>query len=72
MTYTLTSSTNPQIERPYLELFELAGDLSHRLNHTEAAIDMYRKGGAYARAIELARKVSPEEVTVLEEEWGDW
>lgn len=54
------------------ELFELAGDLSHRLNHAEAAIDMYRRGGAYARAIELARNVSPEEVTVLEEEWGDW
>lgn len=55
-----------------IELFELAGDLTHRLNNPEEAIDMYRKGGAYARAIELARKVSPEEVTVLEEEWGDW
>lgn len=29
-------------------------------------------GGAYARAIELARNVSPDEVTNLEEEWGDW
>lgn len=33
---------------------------------------MYRKGGAFARAIELARTVSPEHVTNLEEEWGDW
>lgn len=55
-----------------LELYELAGDLSHKLKQPEAAIAMYRRGGAYARAIELARNVAPDEVTNLEEEWGDW
>lgn len=33
---------------------------------------MYQRGGAFARAIELARNVQPELVTMLEEEWGDW
>lgn len=55
-----------------LELYELAGDLTYKLHRPEAAIVMYRKGGAYARAIELARNVAPEDVTNLEEEWGDW
>lgn len=54
------------------ELFELAGDLSNRLQQPEEAIAMYQRGGAFARAIELARNVQPELVTVLEEEWGDW
>lgn len=42
------------------------------MNQPNAAIDYYRKGKVFARAIELARSVSPEEVTTLEEEWGDW
>ncbi|XP_031636976.1 intraflagellar transport protein 172 homolog isoform X2 [Contarinia nasturtii] len=54
------------------ELYELAGDLSQKMNQPNAAIDYYRKGKVFARAIELARSVSPEEVTTLEEEWGDW
>lgn len=58
-------------ERP-IELYELAGDLSQKMNQPNAAIDYYRKGKVFARAIELARGVSPEEVTTLEEEWGDW
>lgn len=58
---------------PFLaELFELAGDLAQRLSNLESAIQMYRKGGAYARAIDLARNISPDEVVNLEEEWGDW
>lgn len=55
-----------------IELYELAGDLSQKMNRSNAAIDYYRKGKIFARAIELARNVSPEEVTILEEEWGDW
>lgn len=53
-------------------MYELAGDLSQKMNQPNAAIDYYRKGKVFARAIELARNVSPEEVTALEEEWGDW
>lgn len=55
-----------------LELFELAGDLSRKVKRSNEAVDYYRKGNAFARAIELARNISPEEVTTLEEEWGDW
>lgn len=53
-------------------MYELAGDLAQKMNQPNAAIDYYRKGKVFARAIELARSVSPEEVTTLEEEWGDW
>lgn len=42
------------------------------MNQSTTAIEYYRKGKIFARAIELARNVSPEEVTILEEEWGDW
>ena len=53
-------------------MYELAGDLLYKLQQPEVAISLYRKGGAFPRAIELARNVSPEEVINLEEEWGDW
>ncbi|EAL39797.1 AGAP005330-PA [Anopheles gambiae str. PEST] len=54
------------------ELFELAAELANRTGQQQTAITLYRKGGAYARAIELARYVTPDDVTSLEEEWGDW
>lgn len=55
-----------------IELFELAGDIAQKISQPENAIALYRKGGAYARAIELARHISPDEITALEEEWGDY
>ncbi|EAT43404.1 AAEL005155-PA [Aedes aegypti] len=54
------------------ELYELAAELAYRTGQQASAIALYRKGGAYARAIDLARYISPDEVTSLEEEWGDW
>lgn len=56
----------------FSELYEMAGDIAGRLSRPEAALTLYRKGGAYARALDLARQISPDEVTALEEEWGDW
>jgi hypothetical protein len=41
------------------ELFEQAGELYEKVNQTEKAFDCYRKAKAFARAIELARFVSP-------------
>ncbi|TMW44725.1 hypothetical protein DOY81_010196 [Sarcophaga bullata] len=51
------------------KLYEMAGDIAYRLSRPEAALTLYRKGGAYARALDLARQISPDEVTSLEEEW---
>lgn len=53
------------------ELYELAGDLAQKTNQLDTAMKFYKKGNSYSRAIEIARVVSPDEVTVLEEEWGD-
>ncbi|XP_055687572.1 intraflagellar transport protein 172 homolog [Lutzomyia longipalpis] len=54
------------------ELYELAGDLAHKMDKADVALSMYKKAGAYARAIDLARYVAPDDVTNLEENWGDW
>jgi intraflagellar transport protein 172 len=53
------------------EIYELAGDLAHKTNQLDTAMKFYKKGNSYSRAIEIARVVSPDEVTNLEEEWGD-
>ena len=53
------------------EHFELAGDLAQKTSQLDLAVKFYRQGGAYSRAIEIARYVSPDDVTTLEEEWGD-
>lgn len=54
------------------ELFELAGDLAHKVGNPENAVSLYRRGGAYARALDLARQHVPDEIVNLEEEWGDY
>ena len=41
------------------ELFEQAGQLYERLNQPQKALDCYRRGHAYARAVELSRQISP-------------
>ena len=40
-------------------------------NKDQEALDCYRKGNAYSRAVELARREFPGEVVHLEEEWGN-
>lgn len=54
------------------ELFEIAGDLAHKTNQLDLAMKFYKKGNSFTRAIEIARSVAPNEVTSLEEEWGDY
>ncbi|XP_076029417.1 intraflagellar transport protein Oseg2 isoform X2 [Oratosquilla oratoria] len=53
------------------ELFERAGDLYEKVGQPEKALESYRKGQAYSRAVELARYAFPSEVVHLEDEWGD-
>lgn len=54
------------------ELFEQAGQLYEKLNQPQKALDCYRRGHAFARAVELSRQISPSEVVSLEEQWGDF
>ena len=41
------------------------------LTHRVQALECFRKGHSYARAVDLARRAFPSEVVHLEEEWGD-
>ncbi|EDV25844.1 uncharacterized protein TRIADDRAFT_24195 [Trichoplax adhaerens] len=53
-------------------LFEKAGELYEKTRQNQRALEAYRKGRAYRRAVELTRISFPAEVTKLEEEWGDY
>lgn len=50
---------------------EKAGDLFYRLQQNESALRCYRAGGAFQRALDLARVFFPSDVVRLEEEWGN-
>ena len=52
-------------------LYERAGELYERARSYQDAMEAYRKGGAFRKAIELARNAFPSEVVSLEEQWGD-
>ena len=52
-------------------LYEKAGDLYEQVRSFQQAMEAYRAGGAFRRAIELARIAYPSEVVSLEEQWGD-
>ncbi|XP_046728666.1 intraflagellar transport protein 172 homolog isoform X1 [Silurus meridionalis] len=54
------------------EFYERAGDLFQRTNNHQRALDCYRKGNAFKKAVELARAAFPSEVVKLEEAWGDY
>ena len=53
------------------EAFEQAGELYEKTGQHDQAMESYRKGEAFARAVELARHFYPNEVVTLEESWGD-
>lgn len=53
------------------ELFEPAAEIYDKLNKSELALECYRKGKVWSKAVELARMISPDRVILLEEEWGD-
>lgn len=49
-----------------------AGDLFERDRSYQQAMEAYKKGQAFRRAVELARVTFPTEVVGLEEMWGDY
>ncbi|XP_074640366.1 intraflagellar transport protein 172 homolog [Tubulanus polymorphus] len=54
------------------EFYERAGDLFEKIRNSARAMECYRKGKAYRRAVEMARYAFPADVVKLEEEWGDF
>ena len=54
------------------DFHEQAGEMHERVGgQDEKALASFRKAGAFARAVELARRAFPAEVVRLEEEWGN-
>eukprot|EP00796_Vickermania_ingenoplastis_P010031 gene10031-7008_t len=54
------------------QIFEKAGDFFQTLKMDERAIDAYKRGHIFSRAVEFARDKLPDRVQQLEEEWGDY
>ncbi|KAI1897568.1 hypothetical protein AGOR_G00084610 [Albula goreensis] len=54
------------------EFYERAGDLFEKIRNHQRALDCYRKGNAFRKAVELARFAFPADVVKLEESWGDY
>ncbi|XP_026856898.2 intraflagellar transport protein 172 homolog isoform X1 [Electrophorus electricus] len=54
------------------EFYERAGDLFERIRNNQRALECYRTGNAFRKAVELARLAFPSEVVKLEEVWGDY
>lgn len=52
-------------------MFEAAAEIYEKLDKPDLAMECYRKGKVWNKAVELARDVSPDKVVALEEEWGD-
>ncbi|KAF3703120.1 Intraflagellar transport protein 172 -like protein [Channa argus] len=54
------------------EFYERAGDLYEKIRNNQRALECYCQGGAFSKAVELARLAFPAEVVKLEEAWGDY
>ncbi|KAM6905680.1 intraflagellar transport protein 172 homolog [Lycodopsis pacificus] len=54
------------------EFYERAGDLYEEIRNNQRALECYVKGGAFRKAVELARLAFPAEVVKLEEAWGEY
>ena len=52
-------------------LYEKAGDLYEQAHSYQQAMESFRSGAVFRRAVELARTAFPNEVVRLEEQWGD-
>jgi len=54
------------------EFLEEAGDLCDSIGQTARALECYRSGACFEKAIQLAKKHFQGQVVTLEEEWGDY
>lgn len=55
-----------------MDMMEQAGLLYEKVNNFQKALECYKKGNAYGKAVELSKRVAPNEIKKLEEQWGDW
>ncbi|KAK4876609.1 hypothetical protein RN001_009115 [Aquatica leii] len=53
------------------ELYENSAEIYEKLQKPNLALECYKKGKIWSKAVALARSVDPEKVVQLEEEWGD-
>lgn len=54
------------------QIFEKAGEFFQNLKMDDRALQAYRKGHFFSRALEFVREQHPEQVEAMEEEWGDY
>ncbi|XP_071962115.1 intraflagellar transport protein 172 homolog [Antedon mediterranea] len=54
------------------DFYERAGDLFEKTGDEQRAMECYRRGKSFRRAVELARVSFPNDVVKLEEEWGSY
>lgn len=54
------------------QVFEKAGDFFEKLKMGERAIEAYKRGHIFSRAVEYAKRENLGEVVALEEAWGDY
>lgn len=52
-------------------IYEKAGELYQHCYQNKEAMEAYRQGGAFRKAVELARSTFPEDVVRLEQQWAD-
>ena len=52
--------------------FDIAGQVYEKLGKPTEALESYRKGHSYYRALELAKAASPDSVIAIEKEWADY
>lgn len=53
------------------DMMEQAGILYERVNNSQKALECYKKGNIFSKAVDLAKRVAPSEIKKLEEQWGD-
>jgi intraflagellar transport protein 172 len=53
-------------------MHEKAGDFFEKMRDDRRALESYRAGHSYRKAVDLAKRSNPQLVVSLEEEWGDW
>ncbi|CAF0950446.1 unnamed protein product [Didymodactylos carnosus] len=55
-----------------IDMYELAGDLYEHVHEDSKALECYKAGKCFRKAVKLARKTSPGDVVKLEALWGDY